>query len=118
VKFAGIDEFVAAYQARATGRGVDRLGFYVPPFADAAMQILGQAVEKTGSLDQGALAASLHANTSRPSSATWRSPPMANGGSRASSWFRTAAFPATALNSSASRPLTSSFIRRNSKTAT
>jgi branched-chain amino acid transport system substrate-binding protein len=42
VNFPGIDEFVAAYQAQATGRGVDRLGFYVPPFVGAAMQIRGR----------------------------------------------------------------------------
>ena len=60
IKFAGIDDFIAAYQARATGQGVDPLGFYVPPFVYAAMQVMGQAIEKTGSLDQGALAATLH----------------------------------------------------------
>jgi branched-chain amino acid transport system substrate-binding protein len=63
LKFPGIDEFIAAYQAQATGQGVDPLGFYVPPFVYAAMEVLEQAIEKTGSLDQGALAATLHQGT-------------------------------------------------------
>ena len=32
------------------------VGYYLPPFAYAYMQILGQAVAATGGLDQGALA--------------------------------------------------------------
>jgi branched-chain amino acid transport system substrate-binding protein len=63
LKFPGIDEFIAAYQAQATGQGVDPLGFYVPPFVYAAMEVMEQAIEKTGSLDQSALAATLHQGT-------------------------------------------------------
>jgi len=63
LKFPGIDEFIAAYQAQATGQGVDPLGFYVPPFIYAAMQVIEQAVERTGSLDQGALAATMQKET-------------------------------------------------------
>jgi branched-chain amino acid transport system substrate-binding protein len=63
LKFPGIDEFIAAYQAQATGQGVDPLGFYVPPLVYAAMEVMEQAIEKTGSLDQGALAATLHQGT-------------------------------------------------------
>jgi branched-chain amino acid transport system substrate-binding protein len=63
LKFPGLDEFIAAYQAQATGQGVDPLGFYVPPFVYAAMEVLEQAIFKTGSLDQGALAATLHQGT-------------------------------------------------------
>lgn len=63
LKFPGIEEFIAAYQAQATGQGVDPLGFYVPPFVYAAMEVVEQAIKKTGSLDQGALAATLHQGT-------------------------------------------------------
>lgn len=63
IKFPGIDEFVRDYQAKATGQGVDALGFYVPPFVYAAMQVLEQAIVKSGNLDQKALAATLHAET-------------------------------------------------------
>jgi len=40
---------------------VDPLGFYLPPHAYAAMQILEQAVIGVGRLDQGKLAAFVHA---------------------------------------------------------
>jgi branched-chain amino acid transport system substrate-binding protein len=54
--FPGIQEFLAKYAARAEGQGVDPLGHYLPPFAYAYMQVLGDAVEAVGSLDQTALA--------------------------------------------------------------
>lgn len=63
LKFPGVEDFLKRYQAKAVGQGIDPLGFYVPPFVYAAMEILGQAVEKTGSLDQAALAKTLHAET-------------------------------------------------------
>lgn len=63
LKFEGVEDFLKRYQAKAVGQGIDPLGFYVPPYIYAAMEILGQAVEKTGSLDQAALAKTLHANS-------------------------------------------------------
>lgn len=63
IKFPGIAEFVQAYQDKATGQGVDPLGFYVPPFIYAGMEVLGQAIEKTGGLDQKALAKTMHEMT-------------------------------------------------------
>ena len=54
--FPGIQEFLVKYQERAAGQGVDPLGHYLPPFAYAYMQVLGDAVEAVGSLDQEALA--------------------------------------------------------------
>jgi branched-chain amino acid transport system substrate-binding protein len=60
MNFPGIQEFIARYQKEAAGQGVDQLGFYVPPFIYAAMDVLGQAVEKTKSLDQKALAKTIH----------------------------------------------------------
>lgn len=63
LKFEGVEDFLKRYQAKAAGQGIDPLGFYVPPYVYAAMEILGQAVEKTGSLDQAALAKTLHANS-------------------------------------------------------
>jgi len=50
--FPGIQEFFAEYQKRAKEAGVDPLGYYLPPYAYAAVQILGQAIEATKSLDQ------------------------------------------------------------------
>jgi len=56
LNFPGIQEFLAKYQERAEGQGVDPLGHYLPPFAYAYMQVLGDAVEAVGSLDQEAIA--------------------------------------------------------------
>jgi branched-chain amino acid transport system substrate-binding protein len=44
------------YQERAIAEGVDPLGYYLPPFAYAQLQILGEAVQATQSLDQDKLA--------------------------------------------------------------
>jgi len=54
--FPGIQEFLAKYEERAEGQGVDPLGHYLPPWSYAYMQVLGDAVEAVGSLDQEAIA--------------------------------------------------------------
>ncbi len=56
LNFPGVKEFLAKYQEGAKGKGVDPFGHYLPPFAYAYLQILGDAVNKVGSLDQKALA--------------------------------------------------------------
>ena len=61
--FPGIEEFLKKYQARAKDSGVDPLGFYQPPFAYAAMQILEQAISATGTLDDEKLADHIHKTT-------------------------------------------------------
>jgi branched-chain amino acid transport system substrate-binding protein len=61
MSYPGIEEFLKTYQARAKDAGVDALGFYQPPFAYAAMQILEQAVAATKSLDDDVLAKYIHA---------------------------------------------------------
>jgi branched-chain amino acid transport system substrate-binding protein len=63
LQFPGVLEFLKKYQARAAGEGVDPLGYYLPPFAYANLQVLEQAVEATKSLDQDKLADWLHNNT-------------------------------------------------------
>ncbi len=60
VKFPGIEAFLKKYQDRAKKEGVDELGFYLPPYGYAMMEILGQSIEKTGGLDQGKLAEYMH----------------------------------------------------------
>jgi branched-chain amino acid transport system substrate-binding protein len=54
--FPGIADFLKKYQERAVAEGVDPLGYYLPPFAYAQLQILGEAVQVTQSLDQDKLA--------------------------------------------------------------
>jgi branched-chain amino acid transport system substrate-binding protein len=63
LNFPGINEFLAKYQEAAKGKGVDPLGHYLPPYAYAYMQVLGQAIEATKTLDQGKLAAYMHKTT-------------------------------------------------------
>jgi branched-chain amino acid transport system substrate-binding protein len=63
LNFPGINEFLAKYQEAAKGKGVDPLGHYLPPYAYAYMQVLGQAIEATKTLDQGKLAAYIHKTT-------------------------------------------------------
>ena len=54
--YPGIQDFFKEYQPRAAKEGVDTLGYYLPPYTYAGMQILGEAVEKTKSLDQQKIA--------------------------------------------------------------
>jgi branched-chain amino acid transport system substrate-binding protein len=49
--FPGIKEFFAEYQKRAKEAGVDTLGYYLPPYAYSAVQILGLAIEGSKSLE-------------------------------------------------------------------
>lgn len=63
LQFEGIEQFLEKYQARAEGEGVDPLGHYLPPFAYAYMQVLGQAVEAVGEIDQDAIAEHIHNTT-------------------------------------------------------
>ncbi len=62
MSFPGIEDFLKIYQARAAAQGTDPLGFYQPPFAFAAMQVIEQAVKATQSLDDGKLADYIHKN--------------------------------------------------------
>ena len=56
-------DFLKRYQAKSATAGVDLLGYYLPPFAYADMQVLQQAVEGAGSLDQQKLADYMHNHT-------------------------------------------------------
>jgi branched-chain amino acid transport system substrate-binding protein len=62
-KFPFLDQFLARYQARAAKEGVDPLGFYLPPYAYAMMQVLEQAIAATKGLDQAKLAEYIHKAT-------------------------------------------------------
>jgi branched-chain amino acid transport system substrate-binding protein len=59
-KFPFLEQFLAKYQGRAIKEGVDPIGFYLPPYAYAMMQVLEQAIRATGSLDQAQLADYMH----------------------------------------------------------
>src|SRR4029077_18875328 len=58
--FPGVMDFIQKYQARAPAEGVDLLGYFLPPFAYSELQILGQAIEATKSIDEDKLVEYLH----------------------------------------------------------
>jgi len=62
-KFPFLDKILAKYQERAVKEGVDALGFYLPPYAYAMMQVIEQAVKATNSIDQAKLAEYIHKTT-------------------------------------------------------
>jgi branched-chain amino acid transport system substrate-binding protein len=63
MQFPGIMEFMAKYQAKAPSEGVDPLGWYIPPFAYANLQVLQQAIEGAKTLDQDKLADYIRSNS-------------------------------------------------------
>ncbi|MGN6462604.1 MAG: amino acid ABC transporter substrate-binding protein [Pseudolabrys sp.] len=56
MEFPGSMDLIKKYQARAAAEGVDPLGYYMPVWAYAYLQVLGDAVNATKSLDDGKLA--------------------------------------------------------------
>lgn len=60
--FPGVKEFLARYKPKAIAAGVDSLGYYLPPFSYAGMQIMAAAVEATKGLDQNKIANYIHDN--------------------------------------------------------
>jgi branched-chain amino acid transport system substrate-binding protein len=63
MQFPGILDFLKKYQAKAPGEGVDPMGWYLPPFAYAELQVLGEAIEATKSLDETKLADYIRSHT-------------------------------------------------------
>ncbi|HEV2302357.1 MAG TPA: amino acid ABC transporter substrate-binding protein [Stellaceae bacterium] len=62
MRFPGIMDFLAKYQAQAAQAKIDPLGYFLPPFAYSELQILGQAVAATKTLDEGKLARYMHSH--------------------------------------------------------
>ena len=56
MQFPGSMELLKKYQARAQAEGVDPLGYYMPVWAYAYLQVLGDAIQATKSLKDDALA--------------------------------------------------------------
>ncbi|HTQ34641.1 MAG TPA: amino acid ABC transporter substrate-binding protein [Stellaceae bacterium] len=63
MEFPGVMEFLAKYQAQAPAQGVDPLGYFLPPFAYSELQILGDAIEATKTLDESKIAEYMHKTT-------------------------------------------------------
>ena len=62
-KFPFLDKIIGKYQERAVKEGVDPLGYYLPPYAYAMMQVLEQAITATKGTDQAKLAEYIHKTT-------------------------------------------------------
>ena len=62
MQFPGVADLISRYQARAASEGVDPLGYYMPPWAYAQLQVLHQAVEATKTLDDAKLGDYIRAN--------------------------------------------------------
>ncbi|MFZ5780038.1 MAG: amino acid ABC transporter substrate-binding protein [Pseudomonadota bacterium] len=56
-------DFLKKYQAKAAEAGVDLLGYYLPPFGYALMQVVEQAVKGAGGTDDAKLAEYCRKNT-------------------------------------------------------
>ena len=63
MQYPGVLDVVGKYQERAKAEKVDPLGYYLPPWAYAYLQVLEQAVTATKSLDDAKLADYLRGNT-------------------------------------------------------
>jgi branched-chain amino acid transport system substrate-binding protein len=63
MQFAGVDELMKKYQARAAVEGVDALGYYMAPWSYAQLQVLQQAAAATASLEDARLGDYIRANT-------------------------------------------------------
>jgi branched-chain amino acid transport system substrate-binding protein len=62
-EFSGLRDMLRKYQAKAPGYGVDPLGYAYAPFGYAGGQVLAEALQATGSLDQNKLADYMHSHT-------------------------------------------------------
>ena len=60
MNFPGVMDLIKKYQAKAATEGVDPLGYYIAPWAYAELEVLGQAVATTKSLDDNKLADHIH----------------------------------------------------------
>jgi len=61
--FPGAFDLLKKYQARAKEAGTDPLGYYMPVWAYANLQVLGDAIASTKSLNDDALATYIHKTT-------------------------------------------------------
>jgi branched-chain amino acid transport system substrate-binding protein len=62
---AATNEFLKIYQARASSEGVDPLGYYLGTWGYAYLEVLGEAIKGTKSIDDAKLADWLSKNTAK-----------------------------------------------------
>ena len=96
-------EFLKKYQARAGAEGVDALGYYLPPFAYADMQVLGEAIRAPAAWTSRSSPTICAATRFIPWPATSSSGRTANRTDRARSRCSSAVSPGTTWISSRTR---------------
>jgi branched-chain amino acid transport system substrate-binding protein len=62
MQFPGVMDFIKKYQAKAPAEGVDLLGYFLPPYAFSELQILGDAITATNTLDNNKLVEYMHSH--------------------------------------------------------
>jgi branched-chain amino acid transport system substrate-binding protein len=77
--YAGTEEFFKKYQDRAKAAGVDPLGYYLGGWGHAYIDVLGQAITGSKSVDDNKIADYIRKRRSRPSWATSSSARTASG---------------------------------------
>jgi len=55
LQFPGVTEFLSKYQTRAASEGTDPVGYNIPPWGYADLQVLEQAIGATGSIEDAVL---------------------------------------------------------------
>jgi branched-chain amino acid transport system substrate-binding protein len=63
MEFPGVMKLMKQYQTQAPSEGVDPLGYYMGPWGYADLQVLGEAIEATKSLNDTKLAEYMHKAT-------------------------------------------------------
>jgi branched-chain amino acid transport system substrate-binding protein len=63
MEFPGVMDLISKYQALAPAEGVDLLGYYMAPFGYAYLQVLGDAIQATQSLNDDKLADYIHGHS-------------------------------------------------------
>ena len=63
MEFPGVSDFLKRYQEKAPSEGADVLGYYIAPWAYADLQVLGDAIAATNSLDDTKVADYMHRST-------------------------------------------------------
>jgi branched-chain amino acid transport system substrate-binding protein len=63
MEYPGVSKLVKEYQAKAASEGIDPLGYYMAPWGYADLQVLGDAITATKSLDDSKLADYMHEAT-------------------------------------------------------
>jgi len=62
MQFPGVMDFLKKYQAKAPAEGIDLLGYFLPPFAYSELQVLGEAITQTNTLDNDKLVEYIHSH--------------------------------------------------------